>query len=267
MAKIGSGYLGGFNGVLGPAIGYLWNGKWCVRSRPGQVRNPRTANQVACRQSFAAEVRLAAAMRWGVNAGLTAAAREAGMTAYNLFVSINQEAFAFADGQLSVQWPLLQLSVGPVAPVAFATPQVHPGNVLEIAFEKNPEHRLAANYDRVNLFVYCPDLAEGYLATPVYRRSKSLAVSLPDNMAGREVQLYGWVEDEQGRLSTTLYAGAVTLVPESNGGAATSALPDHTDTASPSPESSPSEAEAESPQESAAQPAAPRPPDAQLSLW
>ncbi len=216
MAKIDNGYLGGFAGKLGPAVGYQWNGKWCLRSKPGMVRNPRTAKQMEHRDMFRQEVQLAARMRWAVTTCLTAAAREAGMTSYNLFVSINQPAFSLVDGQLAVDWPALQFSGGPLAPVAFETPSIDGNNVLTISFVKNPEHLRASDYENVALYVYCPDLGSGFLSSPVYRRDKSLSISLPDAFAGHEVQLYGYVFDRMGRFSPTIYAGCIVVEPSAN---------------------------------------------------
>jgi hypothetical protein len=94
MAKQTVGYLGGFQGTLGPAIGYMWNGKWCVRSKPGVVANPRTPEQVAQREMFKREVRLAADLGDTLVRTMREPSREMGMTSYNLFVHVNQQAFS-----------------------------------------------------------------------------------------------------------------------------------------------------------------------------
>ncbi len=182
-----------------------------MRSRPAQVHNPRTEAQVAHRTAFKGEVQLAARMRWAVMQGLTASARELGMTAYNLFVSLNQPAFSLEAGQLVVDWSRLQLSVGPVAPVQGGEVSVHEGNVLSVSFEKNPLHAPASAYDSVRLYAYSPSTGLGYLTAPVYRRSQRIEALLPDEMAGSEVHLYLMVQDEAGRCSTTSYTGSITL--------------------------------------------------------
>lgn len=211
MAKQDSGHLGGFCGKLGPAVGYMWNGKWCLRSRPGQVRNPRTDKQMEQRSLFSQEVQLAARMRQAVIAGLTGAARQEGMTAYNLFVSVNQQAFSLDGNELQVDYSLLQLGAGPVAPVALGTPAVDGDNVLTVSFEANPLHMRADHYDRVMLYVYCPDAGRGEMALPVYRRTKRVGMALPDDFAGRELHVYAFAQDETGRCSQSVYAGPVAL--------------------------------------------------------
>ena len=117
MAKQTVGYLGGFQGTLGPAIGYMWNGKWCVRSKPGVVRNPRTPEQVAQREMFKREVQLAADLGETVVRTMRDMSREMGMTSYNLFVHVNQHAFSLVDGVFTVDWRNLRLGLGDVPPV------------------------------------------------------------------------------------------------------------------------------------------------------
>lgn len=205
MAKQGIAYPGAFNGKLGTAVGYCWNGKWCLRSLPSQVRNPRTPLQVEHRDAFREQVRLAAHMRQAVVSGLTVEARQLGMTSYNLFVHLNQLAFSMVDGTMQVDYSLLQLSSGPVAPVAFGDAVIDEQGVLSVGFEANPTHSRANGYDGVRVYAYCPELRQGCLSAPVYRRTRSLSMALPDAMRGREVHLYGFVQNELGLCSETCY--------------------------------------------------------------
>lgn len=206
MAKTGMGGLDGFQGKIGPVVGYRWNGKWCMRGRPRQVRNPRTDKQMDHRSMFKQEVQLAAAMRWAVTAGLTDTAREHGMTSYNLFVNINQPCFGFADGELVVDYASLALSTGPVAPIALGSPTIDEHDVLTVGFEKNPQRMRCSNTDLVNIFVYCPSLKQGVPAEPVFRSTGRVAIVLPTWFHGLEVHVYGFAQDSKGRCSTTSYA-------------------------------------------------------------
>lgn len=201
MAKQMNGYLGGFSGRLGPAVGYCWNGKWCMRSHNAVVRNPRTEAQQEHRRAFREQVRLAARMRMVVTASLTLPARELGMTSYNLFVSMNQAAFAGGG----VDYSLLSVSTGALAPVAFGAPSIDGDNVLTVSFEANPLRVRTDGYDGVRVYAYCPELERGFLSAPVYRRSKRIAVQLPDDFAGRGLHLYGFVQAEDGRCSESSY--------------------------------------------------------------
>ncbi|MCR5444059.1 MAG: DUF6266 family protein [Bacteroidales bacterium] len=208
-------YLGGFSGKLGPAIGYQRNGVWCMRSRPQHVRNPRTVRQMACRQKFKSEVQLAARMRMAVAYTLRESAREAHMTPYNLFVSLNQPCFVLDEGQLAVDYRRLTLSVGPAAPVALTEAVAEGGNILKVSFEKNPLGLSARAYDEVYLYVYAPGVERGFLSAPVYRRDRQLRVSLPDAFGGEELQLWLMVRNERGEWSPSVYGGSLVLTPGS----------------------------------------------------
>ena len=212
MAKQTTGYMGGFSGKLGPAVGYMWRGVWCVRSHNPAPRNPRTKAQTAHREMFKREVQLAAAMRWAVNLGFRDLAYDMHMTPYNLFVHLNQGAFGLEDGVFTVDCGRLCLCTGPRAGVAFGAPEWTADNVLSVGFGKDASGRPAAAYDKVYLYVWCPDLERGFLAAPVYRRTKRVSVALPDDYVGREVHLYGMVCSEDGQWSETVYAGSLTLV-------------------------------------------------------
>ena len=207
MATISTGYLGGFSGKLGPVVGYQWRGRWCLRARPEWVRNPRSEAQQRHRMMFREEVRLAARMNWVLRKTLEECSLDEGMTPGNLFVKENQRCFGWAEGRLTVDWGALVLSHGPVAPVAFGAPEVTAGCRLTVAFERNPLRVRADKYDRVYLYVYCEAVGRGYLTAPVYRRDGRLSVALPDEFGGREVQLWGLVQDEKGRWSETIYIG------------------------------------------------------------
>ena len=226
MAKLSEGYMGGFVGKLGTAVGYQWKGKWCLRGLPSRMRNPRTEAQQEHRMLFKQEVQLAGYMRRALNVGLAMESDLHQMTALNLFVKINQPAFAAGNAdepesaatpgnadlpactnRLEVDWENLIISAGPVAPVAFGAPTVTGGTTLELDFERNPLHLRAGNFDKVYLYIYSPELEQGYLTAPVYRSARHIAVVLPQLFAGHEVHLYGFVQDEQGRCSQTIYIG------------------------------------------------------------
>ena len=207
MAKQENGYLGGFTGRLGTAVGYQWRGRWCVRSYQPQMHNPRTERQQAHRMMFKEEVVLASRMLWALRETMGDLSLEAHMTPCNYFIHRNQHAFGWNDGGLTVEWASLVLSEGPVAPVTFGATTVTEGTTLSIEFEPNPLHMRADRYYRVRLFIYCPETGSDFLTAPVYRRDHRIAVTLPEGFAGHEVHLWGLVQDNFGRWSDSIYIG------------------------------------------------------------
>ena len=203
MAKQSGGYLGGFSGKLGTAVGYMWNGKWCLRAHNPMVRNPRTEAQQEHRELFKQEVQLAARMRWAVVKTMTSLAREAGMTSYNLFVHLNQPAFSAVEGRLAVDYSRLRLSVGDLPPVELREMSWGDDGVLTVNFRSGS--RFSRDY--VYVYVYVPDCDGGFLSAPVYRADRKVAFAMPRFFAGHEAQVYLMAMSEDGRWSDSLYAG------------------------------------------------------------
>jgi hypothetical protein len=205
MAKQTAGYLGGFSGKLGPAVGYMWNGKWCLRAHNPMVHNPRTEAQTEHREVFKQEVQLAARMRQAVVKSMTGLAREAGMTSYNLFVKVNQPAFGVEDGRLTVDYSALRLSMGDVPQVELKEMAWSDDNVLSVSFRPGA----GRNHDYVYLYLYAPGCEQGFLAAPVYRYQKHISLMMPGYFAGYELQAYLMTMSEDGRWGESLYAGVV----------------------------------------------------------
>lgn len=202
MAKANNGLLGPFSGAVGPVIGYMWRGRMVMRGRPRQVANPRTERQMLHRGDFRRMVQLAAQMRPAVMPGMHEASLAAGMTEYNLFVKLN---FGCIGGGV-IDYSRLKVSTGDVAPVAVLSSAVDGTGTLRVAFGKAPSQRRPDAHDEVMLYAFCPELGEGRLALPVYRKERQIAMALPDGWAGREVAAWCFVRDGRGHCSESVCA-------------------------------------------------------------
>ena len=211
MGKTDFGFMAGFSGRLGNLIGYRWRGRMCVRTMPSHYRDARTPEQLQQRALFKAVVRFAAKARQVLKKGMNAVSLDAQMTESNYFMRVNKRCFALAAGtqdELQVDYENLLLADGPVAPVAFYEPQMLDETTLSVDFEKNPLHRAVKWEDLVYLVAYCPELGDFDISAPVYRRSNRLTMSLNPYWVGREVHLWGFVVDSNGRASQSQYLGA-----------------------------------------------------------
>lgn len=209
MAKQRFGINDGYRGSVGTVIGYQWKGKWCLRSKPRWVANPRTEAQQRNRALFKEAVHFAAGLKSALRKGLKHKAQEVQMTECNYFYRLNSGCFALEEGRLAVDFENLRVSEGPVAPVAFGTPQVE-GRMVTISFEKNPLHMRANSDDDVRLLAICPESPDVLASATASRHSKSISIILPDHWQDKEVHLYGFVTDYDGRASASTYLGMLT---------------------------------------------------------
>ena len=214
MGKTDFGFMAGFSGRLGNLIGYRWRGRMCVRTMPSHYRDARTPEQLQQRALFKAVVQFAAKARQVLKKSMNAVSLDAQMTESNYFMRVNKRCFALAAGtqdELQVDYENLLLADGPVAPVAFYEPQMQDETTLSVDFEKNPLHRAVKWEDLVYLVAYCPELGDFDISAPVYRRSNRLTMSLNPYWVGREVHLWGFVVDGNGRASQSQYLGGGIL--------------------------------------------------------
>lgn len=212
MARLTEGILGPFSGKVGTVVGYRWRGVPCVRGYVRQINYPNTAQQQVEREWFVAMVRFAAKARQALLLGFGEQARGAQMTEGNWFVRRNKQNFSTVDGAVKVDYASLTLAAGAAAPVSFHAPQFGEDGVLSVDFEKNTMFARASPEDKVYLYAYCPDTEAGMLMAPVARRTKRVRVSLPDAWRGREVHVWGFVVDREGRASASAYVGCRSQV-------------------------------------------------------
>ncbi len=207
MALIYQGINGPFVGKVGPVVGYLWKGKACMRAYNRQVNYPNTLMQQHQRDWFVSMVRFASKATAALQLGFARRAEEAQMTEGNYFVRQNKQHFHSENGVLSVDYSKLKIASGAAADVYFKSPRFEENETIVVEFEKNTMSFRASSSDKIYVYVYAPELEEGFLSAPVERRQKSLSMRLPQHWSGVEVHLYGFVIDREGRSSESTYIG------------------------------------------------------------
>ena len=84
---------------------------------------------------------------------------------------------------------------------------------ITFPFAPHAEGEQASGDDEVYLYAYCPEMEEGVLSAPAWRRMGSVSIKLPDRWQGKEVHLYGFAVDYEGNASATTYIGALEASP------------------------------------------------------
>ena len=222
MAKQRFGINDAYRGTVGTVIGYEWRGKWCLRARPLRVRNPRTEKQQSNRQLFKQMVQLAGSMKKALRKGLHTLSMKEHITECNYFVKYNKECFSFDAGRMPavqeeesrmvVDWERLIISEGSVVVPVFGEGQTCPTSptgptILTVGFQPHAEGERAIGDDEVYLYAYCPELGEGVLGAPAYRKTGCVSLELPERWQGKDVHLYGFAVDYAGNASATTYIG------------------------------------------------------------
>lgn len=197
--------MDGYRGTVGPVIGYMWRGRWCLRSRPVHVHNPRTEPQQRNRERFLQTVMLASRMKEALRVGMHAASMAAGMTECNMFCRLNRGLVSAEGRSMTVDHARLQLSCGPVAGVTVEAAVADGEGAIALTFRSEG----GSGADRVRVYAWCEEREECLLAADVARREGAASVALPEGWCGCTAHLYLFATDYRGRASATAYGGSV----------------------------------------------------------
>ena len=220
MARQTEGINGGFVGRVGTVVGYQWRGKWCMRSYPQHIHDRKSEAQLRQRGWFAEAVRFASRLTEVLRVGLREASTAMHMTEGNLFVRLNKGLFSMEEGRLEVDYAQLTLSLGNVATVGFGVPRKEGGageRRVAVDFDRNPLHADCEGGDKVYLVAIDAASQHAMLGLPTYRRHGSVAIEFPQGWEGREVHLYGMVQNYEGATSPSEYLGSVRLEDDHDG--------------------------------------------------
>ena len=162
------------SGKLGDKIYYTWHGRQCERSMPTHVANPQTPEQQSHRNAFATISKLSSYFKGAHLIGLHWLSVREHNSTYALFRKLNKDCFT-PDGD--IDYPHVIVSKGSVPMVSITSAVIEDG-CLTVNFDSRSYGGAAT--DELYLFVYCPALCVGRLATPVPRSTGKVTAVLPD---------------------------------------------------------------------------------------
>lgn len=197
------------SGKIGNKILYTWHGRQCERTMPTHVANPQTEAQQSHRSAFAMISKLSSFMKEAHLVGLHWLSVKEKNSTYALFKHLNKDCFT-PDGMVDL--PRVIVSKGTVPSVDITSAIIDNG-ILTLTFDSR--HFGGNATDEFYLFVYCPALCFGRLATPVLRSAGVVTAVLPDEWFdntqaitqsnNQAIHLYAFLRSTRGRTSDTIY--------------------------------------------------------------
>ena len=206
------------SGKLGDKIYYTWHWRQCERSMPTSVANPQTEAQQAHRGNFAMISKLSSYMKAAHLVGLHWHAVREHNSTYAIFRQLNKDCFT-PDGEIDLSRVIV--SRGTVEREEITSATINNG-VLTVIFDSHIYG--GKSTDEFYLFVYCPALCTGRLATPVPRSTSLVTAVLPPewlhptepNQTGINtlthshtnafsLHIYAFLRSTRGRTSDTIH--------------------------------------------------------------
>lgn len=195
------------SGRVGDRIHSSWHGRPYTRAYPEKVSNPRTEEQQAHRNAFAALSRLSSYMKAAHSIGLYQQANRMKLNTHCAFKKLNN---TFVTDQ-RIKYPLLILSKGPVTSFEITSVRID-GQMLHVDYDGKKYDFHAYDYDNIYMFVYCADLCEGCLFEPSFRVLGSISGEIPSEWIGPSLHLYFFAINPKKQASETKHVGFEEMV-------------------------------------------------------
>ena len=211
MATYKDGYMGAFNGKLGPGVGYMWKGRQCLRAYVPRKRNPRTKEQQAGRMVFSTVSQLSSSFREASEIGLRSLAEESMKSTHNIFMSLNRQCVDMEEGCVTIDYPALRVSEGDLPTVHFGEVHTGAGGVIVVDYSAIAGGG-GSEADYVYLYAYVPAVNHGQLSMPAARGGNRVEIALPAFCTGHEAHLYGFVWNHLDSASPSTYLGNITII-------------------------------------------------------
>lgn len=196
-----------YSGTVGDKVHYTRFGRSYSRNRPQHFNDCQSEAQLRQRALFKAMQHTSALFGSMLQRGLTKYAHSKGHTEANEFARINKGHFVYEDGKVHINYPALQLAVGPLPVVKFTRCHAD-GLHVEIDFDANLSEEKARPDDVVHIYAVEPQVEICQLMASVLREDGQIAFNLPDlsdeTNGMQTFYLYAIVEDFNTAVTPTL---------------------------------------------------------------
>jgi len=202
-------------GKVGNLVGYSIYGKQAFRAHQPVVRNPKSAAQTTQRAKISLLTARSIVFRAAARLGFSDEARARGCSAVNYFVHMNYPyVTGTAPDNVALDPARIVCAKGNVPPVTFSSSigTSTPGAITMTVTDINMGVEGASDDDDIYCFAYCPDAEAGILSTPTKRiNGASIVIRYPQSWSGLEVQVYGFVVNQEKASSNSERIGHAEL--------------------------------------------------------
>ena len=191
MAILTQGILGAFSGKCGPIIGYLRNGKPCIRSMPSHYHDRRSPEQLHNRSRFTPVMKMMSLVRPAITLGFKRFATD--MTEMNCATRANYYTLVKGQPQhLHYDYSGLILSQGNVEPLSDLILTSH-SNTLTLLW--NSQSVPGGSQDQVSvLLLNANRMAMKFFHGIALRQDGTATLALPTHWQDEETYLYTMVQ-------------------------------------------------------------------------
>ncbi|HEV3224012.1 MAG TPA: DUF6266 family protein [Puia sp.] len=212
MGTIEQGFLGGFNGKLGTAVGSKWKGINVIRSRPPRKRKGQPSeSQLEVQAKFTLMTNFLRPLADLLDQTFKKTA--VGMTGVNKAFAENKRAVTGTAPNFTVDYPKVFLSTGSLPGIMSPVLTSPTAGKLQLTWTDNSGKKKALSSDLLFVAAYSQDLDEWeFVEDAAPRNAGTFTMDLTE-FSGKTVQTYVGVFTADGKtVSDSQFTGAVAIL-------------------------------------------------------
>lgn len=215
MAEIKEGILGGVHGKIGPVVGFMWRGRYFLRSTPRKSSKGASEKQVAQRSKLSLVSTFANKVKDFVNANYPLAMLNDKMATgkEQLISMLLKEGVSNIEGRICIDISTVLLSIGILPPAVIKKINRLKTGRIKVLWDNSITNVLTKDTDRLTIIAYSEKLlAFKQIESIAKREDKYVHFDLPETWIEGNVHFWSVWKSADGKLvSTSAYHGVTEL--------------------------------------------------------
>lgn len=215
MAEIKDGILGGVHGKIGPVVGFMWRGRYFLRSTPRKSNKSASEKQIAQRSKLSLVSTFANKVKDFVNANypLTMLNDKMATGKEQLISMLMKDGILKIEGELCLDIASVLLSIGTLPPAVIKKISKLKTEKIKVQWDNAITNVLTKDSDRLTIIAYSEKLLEFKEIESIARREdKYVHFDLPKEWVEGNVHFWSAWKSADGKLvSTSAYHGVTEL--------------------------------------------------------
>jgi hypothetical protein len=211
MAKITGSVIGQISGKVGQVVGSSWKGIAVLRVLASSVANPQTDKQLTQRQKWSVTIKFLKPLTEFLKIGFKDYAVK--MSGFNAATKYNiKNALTGTYPNIAIDYPNVLVARGNLPSALNQVASSTVAGTVKFDWEDNSGEIGADTADKTLLVIYNPSQNQAVTVNQLAERGdETQTVTVPDSFSGDLVQCYMAYKAEDGSVSNSAFAGAVTV--------------------------------------------------------
>ncbi|MEK6495228.1 DUF6266 family protein [Myroides odoratimimus] len=215
MAEIKDGILGGVHGRVGTVVGFMWRGRYFIRSRPRKSYKEATESQMLQRSKLGVVSSFVSKFKDFVNAHYPAALLNDKMATgkEQLISMLMKEGIVNVDGEPCIDIASVLLSMGVLPPAVIKKINLLKTGRIKVLWDNSITNAITKNTDRLSIVAYSETLdMMCEMESIAKREDKYVHFDLPKEWKEGNMHFWSVWKSADGKLiSTSAYHGIIEL--------------------------------------------------------